>query len=681
MAIKDITLGATYDSDDDDILEGFYVPVLRQASQYDRLAGYFSSSSLAASAKGMSEFAMNGGKMRLVTSVQITEQDQQAILDGLEKPDEVISRIIMDELSTVDQFQQNHVDVLAWMVAKKRLEIKIAVPLRKNTYHTNKLDPSSIYHQKIGIMYDNSGNVISFSGSVNETAKSWGENIEEFKVFCSWKQGQDEFVSSDVKKFEKFWYGQAQHTRILDLPAAVKEHLIRNAPKTAEEVVQRIIARPNRVNLRDYQRDAMRSWLQHDMHGILEMATGTGKTQTAISCIKTILEKTADDPILVVIACPYKHLVDQWIKELEKSDIRSKPAYGASISWQAKLKTRILQLNDGILDDLVITTTHDTASMGKFINMIKSCTADSFLVVDEVHKIGAERRSECLLDVYKYRLGLSATPNRYFDDEGTQNIMKYFGGVVYEFGLDKAIQEGYLTQYLLFPHIVFLTNEELEKYNKFNRSLVIEFTKKPVDYEKITQLLIHRSRVIKGAKNKLIKFRNILNNDGFDLKHCLIYCADTTQLDDAASILYEHGIIFHRFTAEEKPEIRELLLNEFASGVKDVLLAIKCLDEGVDVPSTKTAIILASSHNPIEFIQRRGRILRPHADKEVAVIHDLIVLPRYLPKDSTPIISFEKTIIKNELERLKEFSRSAINPEHSEKIIQELTVKYQLNQL
>ena len=678
MAIIDIPLGATYDSDDDDILEGFYVPVLRQASQYDRLAGYFSSSSLAASAKGMSEFVMNDGKMRLVTSVQITEQDQQAILDGLKKPDEVICRTIMDELSTVDQFQQNHVDALAWMVAKKRLEIKIAVPLRNNTYHTDKLDPSSIYHQKIGIAYDNSGNVISFSGSVNETAKSWRENIEEFKVFCSWKQGQDEFVSSDVKKFEKFWYGQARHTRVFDLPAAVKKHLIRNAPKTAEEAVQRIMTRPNRVNLRDYQRSAVRSWFEHNMHGILEMATGTGKTQTAISCIKTVLEKTTDGPILVVIACPYKHLVDQWIKELGKSDIRSRPAYGTSTSWRAKLKTRILQLNDGILDELVITTTHDTASMDKFINMVKSCTADSFLVVDEVHKIGTERRSECLLDVYKYRLGLSATPDRYLDDEGTQNITKYFGGVVYEFGLDRAIRSGHLTQYQLFPHIIFMTNEELDKYNKLNKSLAIEFTAKPVDHEKITQLLIHRSRVIKGAKNKLIEFRNILNSIGFDPKHCLVYCADTTQLDAAASILHERGIIFHRFTAEEKPEIRELLLGEFASGIKDVLLAIKCLDEGVDVPSTKTAIILASSHNPIEFIQRRGRILRPHANKEVAVIHDLIVLPRHLPKNSAPIISFEKTIIKNELERLKEFSRSSMNPEHSNKIIQELTVKYQL---
>ena len=678
MAMKDISLRATYDSDDDDILGGFYVPVLRQASQYDRLAGYFSSSALAASAKGMSEFIMNGGKMRLVTSVQISEQDQQAILDGLEKPDEVIGRTIMNELSMVDQFQQNHVDVLAWMVARKKLEIKIAVPLKDNSYHTDKLDPSSIYHQKIGIVYDNGGNVISFSGSVNETAKSWGENIEEFKVFCSWKHGQDEFVSSDVKKFEKFWYGQARHTKVINLPDAVKEHLIRNAPETAEEVVRRVTTRINHDKLRDYQYDAMCSWLEHDMHGIFEMATGTGKTRTAISCIETMLEKTTDGPMLVVIACPYKHLVEQWIKELKKAEIRSRPAYGTAASWRTKLETRIRQLNGGNLKHLVIATTHNTASMDKFINMIRSCTVNSFLVVDEVHKIGAERRSECLQNIYKYRLGLSATPDRYHDDEGTQNMMKYFGGVVYKFGLDKAIQNGYLTQYLLFPHIVFMTNEELDKYHRFNKILAIEYTKKPTDCEKITQLLIHRSRVIKGAKNKLIEFRNILRDDELDSKHCLVYCADNTQLEDAASILYERGIIFHRFTAEENPDMREVLLSEFASGDKDVLLAIKCLDEGVDIPSTKTAIILASSHNPIEFIQRRGRILRPHADKEMAVIHDLIVLPRYIPEESTPIMTFEKTIIKNELERLKEFSSSSINPEYSNKIIQKLTAKYQL---
>ena len=676
MTFIDLNLNATYDSDEDDILKEFYIPVLSNARRYDRLAGYFSSASLATSAKGMAQFIRNGGTMRLVTSMQISKDDHQAIITGITKPDEVISRMLKDELDVVDSMQKNHVDALAWMIAAKKLEIKIAVPLEAGTdsFYTGSIAKNSIYHQKIGVLYDDRNNVISFSGSVNETSKAWNENIEEFKVFRSWVPGQDIYGASDAKKFEKFWYGNSNNTKIFDLPTAIRDHLIQNAPETESEAINKIGGLQN-FHMRDYQTEAMNRWFENNKRGIFEMATGSGKTHVAISCIKKLLNSPDAGRNLVVVACPFIHLVTQWVNQLDAWGISTNEAYGSSDSWQKDLNNRVLHLNSGILPSLVIVTTHNTFSSKKFIDMIKICRVNSFIVADEVHKIGAEKNSDGMLDIYNHRLGLSATPERYFDEEGTKNILDFFGGVVYKFGLDEAIKRGYLTRYRLFPHVVYMTDDETHNYHHYSRLIAIESNKKIPDQNLILKLTIKRSDIIKTARNKIDEFQKILTKVE-KLDHCLVYCSGE-QLEDAASILHDMGIIFHRFTFRENNKERKKLLDEFDKGDKNVLLAIKCLDEGVDVPSTKTAIILASSRNPIEFIQRRGRILRPHAGKEYAIIHDLIVLPSSLPMDEIHTDS-EKTIIKNELKRLVEFAKSSENSQYSIDLMQTFMNRYNL---
>lgn len=672
MVFDDLSLKETYDSDEDNILDDFYIPALSSSVKYDRLAGYFSSSTLAASAKGMAQFIRNNGKMRLVTCVQISEQDHAAIINGMTNPEVVITKSILKELDLATQLEQDHVAALAWMVAQGNLEIKIAIPQKDGKFITEELDKNSIYHQKIGILYDEKNNKLSFSGSINETGKAWTGNIEEFKVFCSWRPGQDAYGSSDARKFEKFWYDNARHTKVFDLPTAVKEHLFAISPKTIEDVLTKIrgdaIQTPS---LRDYQNSAIDRWFESGKHGIFEMATGTGKTWTSIACVKQLQE----NGILTVIACPYKHLVTQWKQELSKWGIESETAYGNSNLWQTELGNRILHLNNGVLKDLTIITTHNTFSNQKFIDMIKQCKTKSMVIADEVHKIGAEKNSEGLLDSYNYRLGLSATPERYFDDEGTKKIFKFFGNVVFKFGLEEAIKHGYLTPYKLFPHIVYMTDDETDNYHRYSKSIAIEYSKKLPDYEKIKGLKINRSKIVKSAKNKIEEFKVIINDNKFD--HCLVYCIDTRQLQDAVDILHKTGHTFHRFTNEEEPDTREKLLDGFANGEKDMLLAIKCLDEGVDVPSTKTAVILASSHNPIEFIQRRGRILRTYEGKEYAIIHDLIVLPPSLPDDDLPKES-EIKIIQEEFARLEEFASASANPEYSQQIIKTFIDKYNL---
>ncbi len=667
MSFEDLTLKSAYDSDEDDILGDFYIPLISRAMRYDRLAGYFSSTVLAMTAKGVASFIQNNGKMQLVTCVQLTEQDRKAIENGLAEPEEAISKIMMTGLDLADQIQRDHVAALAWMIAQKNLEIKIAVPFVEDSgFLTDTLDKNSLYHQKVGILYDDSGNVVSFSGSVNETGKAWTDNIEEFKVFCSWKPGQNEYCANDARKFEKFWHGLAKSTKIFDLPTAVRERLLDSAPGSLEDTLGRLqkdlVSSPK---LRDYQYGAVNRWLESDRRGIFEMATGTGKTWAAISCIENTL-KAGRTGILVVVACPYTHLVRQWVDELAKWKIEAESAYGSSTSWETDLNNGVVHLNDGILQKLVIVTTHATFSSGKFTKMVRQCQKKALVVGDEVHKIGSEHHGDGLLDEYDYRLGLSATPERYFDDAGTKKIFDFFSKVVFKFGLDEAIQQGYLTHYLLFPHIIYLTDEESATYRELGQKIAIEHSKEHPDHDLLKGLLIKRSKVVKAAENKVAELETIMKEIG-SLDHCLVYCSER-QLEDISGVLHDMGVIFHRFTSKESTPERKVLLGEFERGVKDVLLAIKCLDEGVDVPSTQTAIILASSHNPIEFIQRRGRILRPHRGKKHAVIHDMIAFPVPLT-GAQAYTDSEKDMIKKEFDRLKEFAVSSDNPEHSEDVI------------
>ena len=676
MAFTEIVLKETYDSDEDHILNDFYIPILSQSTRYDRLAGYFSSTALASSAKGMAQFLRNGGKMRLVTSIQITSEDQQAIKKGLATPEDVISSTMFKDLDLEDHLKRDYVGALAWMLAKETLEIKVVVPLSDDgSFHTKALDHSSIYHQKIGILQDRNGNIVSFSGSINETGKAWNENVEEFKVFCSWKLGQNKYGSKDMKRFEKFWHGQSNRAQVFDLPTAIRERLIKSAPESEDEAVRKLGEGNSLPPLYPYQVEAVMRWVGNGMRGILEMATGTGKTRTAISCIMKMDNSQNSLPSLTVVTCPYVHLVSQWVRELESAGIKSRKAYGAASSWQSDIASQLLKLRGGVINKLVIVTTHDTLSSKKFIEQINQCDVNSLIVGDEVHKLGATHRAEGLLDSYNNRLGLSATPERYFDDDGTKKIFKYFGDVVYKFGLHDAIGQGYLSHYMLYPHEIYLTDKEMETYNDRSRQIAIEYGKKKPDHELLKKLMLSRSRIIRDAQGKIGKFRDILESlDSID--HCLVYCSDQ-QIDAVTSMLYQQGIRYHRFTYMEDQKMKNRLLTEFARGDVDVLVAMKCLDEGVDVPSTKTAIILASSRNPAEFIQRRGRILRTCHGKEHAVIHDVLALPPTIPTHEI-YTEMEKKLMVKEVVRLGEFAKSADNPEHSKKFIRDVDSKYRL---
>lgn len=304
--LKNADIKFKYDSDKDNLVEEFYIPVLSNSVEYYRMSGYFSSSSLAISARGIADFIINGGKMKLLCNAQLTKEDYEIIEETNQDAIDYIQRLFIDDLHNIeDEFIKDHVKALGWMLANGFLEIKIAIPK----------DKKGIFHSKVGILKDNENNWISFSGSDNETAAGWLYNIEEFKVFRSWDSGEEKYVKSDLDTFNDYWNGFTEKTNIVDLPSAVRDELIEFAPVSRKELV--VISKKTRkpINLREYQEDAIDSWFAHDCRGLFEMATGTGKTITSLSAFKQL--SNTRDKLVTVIACPQLHLMDQWIKDVE----------------------------------------------------------------------------------------------------------------------------------------------------------------------------------------------------------------------------------------------------------------------------------------------------------------------------------------------------------------------------
>lgn len=658
--LKNEDIKFKYDSDKDDIVNEFYIPVLSNSVEYYRMSGYFSSSSLAIAARGIADFILNNGKMKLLCNAQLTKEDYDIIEKTNQDPVEFIQESFIHDLHNIeDNFIRDHVKALGWMLANGFLEIKIAIPK----------DKKGIFHSKVGILKDNENNYISFSGSDNETAAGWLYNIEEFKVFKSWDFSEEKYVNSDLKTFFEYWNGVTVRTDIIDLPSAVKQELIDYAPISRKELV--VVSRKTRkpINLRDYQDDAIDCWFNHDCRGLFEMATGTGKTITSLSAFKQL--SSTKDKLVTVIACPQLHLINQWIKDVENFHTgKIIIASSKESKWKSKLTALRRDFYMDLEDKVVVMTTHDTLASDFFTKTIKKIKSDKLLIVDEVHGIGSSKRLEGLLEDYNYRLGLSATPKRWFDEDGTRAIYDYFGDVVFDFDIKRALTEinpdtgkHYLTPYYYYPIIVDLNDEEYSEYRDLSQKIAQAIARKKNNNEKISlsALCNQRQKIINNAEEKYEKFRKLLReHEGID--KLIVYCSDR-QIDRVQEILNEENVSpQHRFTHKEssskkKNETfsqRESILYNFEKGNYKALVAIKCLDEGVDVPVAENAIILSSTSNPREHVQRRGRILRNAPDKEYATIYDFLVFPKEKTESGTKIM-------KKEIDRYKEFAELAIN--------------------
>ncbi|MCC5641093.1 DNA phosphorothioation system restriction enzyme [Nostoc sp. CHAB 5844] len=453
---------------------------------------------------------------------------------------------------------------------------------------------------------------------------------------------------------------------------------------------------PSSLQLRQYQRQVVTNWFANNGRGTLKMATGSGKTITALAIACELYQQINLQVLLVV--CPYRHLVTQWARECEKFNLQPILAFENVRSWQSQLSTQLYNLRSGSQGFITIITTNSTLIGDGFQSQLKYLPPKTLIIGDEAHNLGAPKLEESLPRRVGLRLALSATPERYFDDSGTQSLFDYFGPVLQpEFTLRDAIACGALVHYLYYPILVELTEAESIAYlkltKKIGRSLLYRERCRDVicnvstfeDSEDLKPLLMQRARLIGAAANKLTALRQLMATRR-ETTHTLFYCSDgSLEMEQRSSLRQlkavvkiiggELGYKVSTYTAQTPLQEREVLRRQFESGELQGLVAIRCLDEGVDIPAIKTAVILSSSGNPRQFIQRRGRVLRPHSSKERATIYDMIVLPPDLDRET---IEVERNLLRKELRRFVEFADLADNAGEARMKLWDLQKRYGL---
>ena len=637
MSLKELNLKYKYRSDQNELYDDFYNVCLEEAVSYDRAAGYFTSGSLAVMAKGLDRFIEKNGHIRMIVNPYLTEEDLEAIKLGYKAKYDIISASMMREIQLSQELiEKDALNTLAWLIYEDKLEIKVAF--------TNN---NSLYHEKFGIFHDKEGNMVAFSGSANETVGGIRDNFEKIDVF--WKENELERIEDMQEDFNKLWSNQTNGLSIIPIPDMIKENIIQYKKERGNIKPQQKDIKP-----REYQLEAIQAVKENNWQGILEMATGTGKTITSLLIANEFYKQY--NRIFLIIAVPFTHLVEQWKQNCEDAGFHHFTlCFGSKQKWSNKLQMDVRDFNSGIIRKHVVITTYNGAASEVFNELVSSLRGRVFFIADECHYFGIRSLRNHRFSNFEGKLGLSATPDRWWDEAGTKFIEDYFGKTVYEYTMEQAIKKGALTEYIYNPITVDLTDEELTRYERLTKRLIQLYSSKDKDKEQISELNRQRSLIISRAEAKKdILFSMLGSMNREDVSHTLVYCAPG-EVESITKELAELGYRVHRFDSKVPSDERIRILESFDSGTIQILVAIKCLDEGVDVPSTRTAYFLASTSNPREFVQRRGRILRKYKNKNLATIYDFIVLP------SQASDQLFKSVASKELPRFAEFSQYAIN--------------------
>lgn len=700
MSFKELDVQIRYRSEIHNFPRDFLVPVLSQTRVYKRGTGYFSTSSLIQLSVGLCEMARNGGKIQIVCSPHLDEDDIRAIDLGYKKRNDVICASLLNSFTQpTNYFEEERLNIIATLISDGVLDIKIAFLEDEDGFR--------LYHEKIAVFIDDEGNRISYAGSANESENGLDGNFESIYTFCSWKdESQKEAVNLSEEDFDSMWNDETNKLKVIPFPDIVMDKLLKYKKSSVDFSVdekeygykkylksQQKFRIPENVNLHDYQNEAINNWVGYNYRGIFDMCTGAGKTFTALGGMVKLAEEK-HEKICVFIVCPYIHLVSQW--EEDVVNWTSVPIVIAhSKSPDNKWRDTLLKLYKRFRKEdapFICLTTNDTFASEDIQQYIRRFEVNQsvLLIVDEAHNFGSLQMQKVMPYNVNYRIGLSATVKRYMDKSGSKSIVEYFGEKCIEYTLERAIQEGNLVHYDYYPIPVSLSSYELDKYrhltNKLKKFIIVKNGKTKIsDAGKPT--IYERTRLLAGAVNKidlLLEMFDKYKNDN----NILVYCGATNVEDyDTGEevrqidlITQRLGTEFHmsvkRFTAEENLKERENIKKYFAQGLYQVVTAIKCLDEGVNIPGIKTAFILSSSRNPKEFIQRRGRLLRKSENKKKATIYDFVILPREL--DDVVPMDFEedRSIIVGEIARIKEFGDLSDNREVSDALINDIMTAY-----
>nr|WP_240973927.1 DEAD/DEAH box helicase family protein [Nonomuraea sp. FMUSA5-5] len=694
-----------YNSPPDDLVSDFYIPAFARATAYDRAVGFFSARLLAAIAPAIDRFVLNGGKMRLITSPAHLSDDE---LEAMGKGEELRERVRSEFVAAVTKPIPNPVladrlKLLTWMIANEKLDVRIALREHERGF--------GLFHEKIGIFSDDAGNWMTFTGSPNETLGGARLHSESFPLHRSWaNEEQRAYAREERERFEQVWNEQVDGISLWQVNEWIEEPMrstfgVRE-PSSAQAKMHEagevdvpympladdttfVPSLPDDLTLRGYQKKAVNDWLRAGGKGTFAMATGTGKTLTALAAATqaAIHIAKSDRPLLILVIVPSIDLVRQWRNDAERFSFRPAVCHGGLRRGQEEHLKSVFSAarsSHGRRTEMVITTADSLAPRsadvgGEFDHPLQRQLArhrGHLLVIgDEMHSLGTPSRLAALPKNATMTLGLSATPKRHGDEIGTEALLEYFGKAVLSISIKQAIEDyGALVPYDYLPLPIELTDEESRQYRLISQKIARAYG--VGDEQAVDAQIRARTRLIQHAANKRVRLRELMADGLKSQSHQIIYVAegrdpesDFSQLDETERMLrMDFGMQVERYYGEVDSRRREVLQARLASGDIQALLAMKCLDEGVDIPSARIGVITASTQNPRQFVQRRGRLLRrdPDNPKSHAVIYDFLVMP---PRPIGEPIESEKRLIGAELSRAAELADAARNSEALSSVI------------
>ena len=577
------------DTSEYDLIEELYLPCLKWADRFDRGVGFFTTGWITYNVTGLSDFASRGGKMRLITSPILSNEDTDAIINSEGNNGEAFKRLeaaLLDNVRVLEAEMKADVsNAFSWMIYDGIIDLRFAIPCEK-------LEDGD-FHDKFGIFYKGEDR-ISFSGSINDSKHGY-QNYESIKVFKTWA-GTGEYVESDINRFEKIWNSKDKNLRIFTVPTAVKERIFQL--RTSNRPYKKHDSASNRWVHQDV---AVEKFIEKE-HGILAMATGTGKTVTAIKIMNRLFDESKIRR--VVITMYGNDLLDQWSKQMRES-FKNKQIHYHYGSHK--------RMNDFIMhpDEAILLVSRDSNNLTKLLNLLDKAPGnykdDTLFIFDEVHGAGSQSFVENLtgkLSPYKYRLGLSATPEREYDDVGNEFLLNEIGEIIFEFNLEDAIKKGILCEFNYIPLPYELT--EAEKHKK--KKIIAAFNAKkesgePYDEkEMFTQL----SLVNKTAINKIEEFEVLISKRPELLDKCIIFVQTMEYGKQLQEVLIKYTDKYHTYYADDE----KINLENFAEGKINCLLTCKKVSEGIDISSVTNIFIFASDRSKLVTTQRIGRALR-----------------------------------------------------------------------
>ncbi len=706
--LNKINFKSLYSSGENDSPISFFTDALSNSISFDLGLGFFSSASFNVLSVGFAKFISRGGKMRLYINQYLSDEDYEAFTS---KPDIVEDKIISSftsMLNVLTKRDKQFFNCLSYLIHTQRIEVKIVIP-----------KSGGIAHQKFGVFTDEANNKVSFIGSLNLTASALlSKNIESISCNTSWK-GNSDAIDDYQQLFDKYFSGEKEGVTVISAEKLTKE-ITKAFPSTeektlldkekelieelqqqkahanvAKELVQDTPRFPYPTGAFDYQKEAYRNWENNSYTGIFAMATGTGKTITSLNCVLEEYHKTGKYKVLILV--PSNDLVSQWVEEVKKFSYQNIFVVNGRTDWRKQLTELKNDIGWGINRDFVIISTYASFVDPTLQGLIKKLNDEGMiLIADEAHNVGSPsvRKAFDVLPIIK-RIALSATPKRVYDEEGTVAIEEYFHDqepYCYSFSMEMAIKEKRLTHYLYYPRVAYLDETEMKRYISYTRQLLVHFdssTGKFDDSQEVKDLLMKRKRIIHKAKDKYRVFMNIVDEliKIDKAKYCFVYTPEGVDYNSGR----EEPILtkMKELVYSKYPELRTNTflggdgekkdkLKAFADGYIDMLFAMKCLDEGVDVPRAEVGIFASSTGNPRQFIQRRGRLLRTHKDKTFAHIYDIIVVPDYALYTDKSVYEMERSQVRQEIMRVAYFASLSDNYYDTTNALADLLDYYQL---